>query len=140
MNDLPLTRPLEILLVEDNPDHVFLSQIACKSINIQNNLTVVTDGEEAIKYLLRRDKYENAVRPDLILLDLHLPKKDGHEIFEEIKAQETLKNIPLIILSSSYIDQTLVENFNLPPHHYQIKPLTAEKLSSSIKLTLGNLS
>ena len=92
---------VEILLVEDNPGDVLLTKTAFEQAKISHNISAVEDGEQALDYLNKRDGYENATRPDLILLDLNMPKKDGREVLAEIKKDENLKRIPVIVLTSS---------------------------------------
>src|ERR1035438_5546862 len=90
--------PADFLLVEDNPGDVRLTQEALKSHKVQNNLHVVTDGEEAIAYLRKQGKYKDAPRPDIILLDLNLPKKDGREVLAEIKSDQSIKSITVVLI------------------------------------------
>ena len=96
-----IARPIEILLVEDNPGDVRLTKEALKDARVINNLHVVDDGVEALDFLNRQGKHLNAVRPDLILMDLNLPKKDGREVLGEIKADPGLRQIPVVILTTS---------------------------------------
>src|SRR5438105_4068579 len=95
------SRPIEILLVEDNVGDARLTLEAFKEGKVTNNLSTVRDGVEALAYLRRQGKYANAVQPDLVLLDLNLPRKDGREVLAEIKADETLKRIPVVVLTTS---------------------------------------
>src|ERR1041385_1837149 len=94
-------RPIEILLVEDNPGDARLAKEALKEARVFNNLNVAKDGEEALEFLHRRGKHEHAPRPDLILLDLNLPRKDGREVLAEIKAHDSIKRIPVVVLTTS---------------------------------------
>jgi len=107
MNMDPLGRPADFLLVEDNPGDVRLTQEALKNHKVQNNLHVVTDGEEAMDFLRRQGKHKNAPRPDIILLDLNLPRKDGREVLAEIKSDPDLKTIPVVIITSSEAEQDI---------------------------------
>ena len=100
-NASPVGRPVEILLVEDNPGDVRLTKEALVESKVHNNLTVARDGVEALAVLRREGPHANAVRPDLILLDLNLPRKDGREVLEEIKADESLRTIPVVVLTTS---------------------------------------
>jgi CheY-like chemotaxis protein len=93
-------KPVEILLVEDNPGDVFLTKNAFSETKIKNNISVAKDGEEAMDYLHKRNGFENAITPDLLLLDLNMPKKDGREVLEEIKADEVLRHIPVVIMTN----------------------------------------
>ena len=101
MSETAFSRPFEILLVEDNPGDVRLTQETLKDFKALNNLNVAGDGVEAMAFLRREGKYVNASRPDLILLDLNLPRKDGREVLSEIKVDEQLKRIPVVILTTS---------------------------------------
>jgi CheY-like chemotaxis protein len=96
-----IVKPIDILLVEDNPADIRLTKEALKESKVKNKLYVVEDGSDAIKFLRRKGKYKNAIRPDLILLDLNLPKKHGVEVLEEIKFDEDLKRIPVVVLTVS---------------------------------------
>ena len=100
-----LVKPIEILLVEDNPGDVRLTMEALKEAKVVNHLTVLKDGEEALTYLRRQGSYANATRPHLILLDLNLPRKDGREVLAQIKAEEPLKRIPVVVLTTSDDEQ-----------------------------------
>ncbi|MGA1790509.1 MAG: response regulator [bacterium] len=114
---------LNILLVEDNPADVRLITEALKEKKIQNRLTVAEDGFEALSYLRREGGYENAPRPHLILLDLNLPKKNGHEVLEEIKTDENLRRIPVIILTTSTNEQDIRKSYDLHANCYINKPV-----------------
>lgn len=129
-NDFPgtsLGRPADFLLVEDNPGDVRLTQEALKSHKVKNNLHVVTDGEEAMAFLRRQGKYENAPRPDIILLDLNLPKKDGREVLAEIKSDPDLKTIPVVIITSSEAEQDVIRSYNLNANCYVTKPVNLDQ-------------
>ena len=123
----PLGRPADFLLVEDNPGDVRLTQEALKSHKVQNNLHVVTDGEEAMAFLRRQGKYANAPRPDIILLDLNLPKKDGREVLAEIKSDPNLKTIPVVIITSSEAEQDVIKSYNLNANCYVTKPVNLDQ-------------
>ena len=123
MNMDPLGRPADFLLVEDNPGDVRLTQEALKNHKVQNNLHVVTDGEEAMNFLRRQGKHKNAPRPDIILLDLNLPRKDGREVLAEIKSDPDLKTIPVVIITSSEAEQDIVKSYNLNANCYVTKPV-----------------
>ena len=94
-------RPIQILMVEDNPDDVILANEALKDGKVHCKLYVVEDGVRAMEFLLRKGEYEDAIRPDIILLDLNLPRKDGREVLKEIKADENLRSIPIVVLTTS---------------------------------------
>lgn len=112
-----------ILLVEDNPGDVRLTEEALKEGKIVNELSVVNDGVEAIDFLRRKGKYENASRPDLILLDLNLPKKNGREVLAEIKSDEILRRIPVVILTVSKAEEDILKSYDLHANCYISKPI-----------------
>ena len=114
---------VEILLVEDNPGDVRLTQEALKQNKVANNLYVAGDGVEALAFLRREGQYADAVRPDVILLDLNLPRKNGHEVLEEIKADEDLKRIPVVILTTSDAEQDIMTSYNQHANCFVTKPL-----------------
>lgn len=116
------SRPIEILLVEDNPGDVDLTIEALADAKVRNKLNVVSDGVEAIEYLRRQRAYANAVRPDLILLDLNLPKKDGREVLAEIKNDPDLKTIPVVVLTSSDSERDVLRSYELYANCYIRKP------------------
>lgn len=120
-------RPADFLLVEDNPGDVRLTQEALKSHKVQNNLHVVTDGEQAMAFLRRQGKYADAPRPDIILLDLNLPKKDGREVLAEIKSDSSLKTIPVVIITSSEAEQDVIKSYNLNANCYVTKPVNLDQ-------------
>ncbi|MCL6465965.1 MAG: response regulator [candidate division WOR-3 bacterium] len=119
--------PVEILLVEDNPGDVRLTQEALREAKVRNNLHVVSDGEEALKFLYRRDGYSDAPRPDIILLDLNLPKKNGQEVLAEIKADPGLRRIPVVILTTSKADEDILKSYDLHANCYVTKPVDFEQ-------------
>ena len=102
---------IEILLVEDNPDDVELTKEAFSESKLYNNIHVVGDGEEALRFLTRKAPYEEAVRPHLILLDLNLPKISGREVLEEIKKEDSLSDIPVVILTTSQAEEDIVRSY-----------------------------
>ena len=102
-------RPVEIFLVEDNPGDVGLTRETLKDSKLLNHMSVVNDGVEAMAFLRREGKYANATRPDLILLDLNLPKKDGREVLAEIKTDEQLRRIPVVVLTTSSAEQDILK-------------------------------
>ncbi len=127
------TRPVEILLVEDNPGDVRLTREALKEGKVRNNLNVVGDGVEALAYLRREGKYAGTVRPDLILLDLNLPKKDGREVLVEIKQDPSLRLIPVVILSSSPAEQDILRAYDLHANCYVTKPVDLDQFITVVK-------
>jgi two-component system, chemotaxis family, response regulator Rcp1 len=114
---------VEILIVEDNPGDVRLTQEALKEAKVGNRMNVVGDGEEALLYLRRSGKYNNAPRPHLILLDLNLPKKDGREVLAEIKADPQLRSIPVIVLTTSNAEIDILRAYDLHANCYITKPV-----------------
>jgi two-component system, chemotaxis family, response regulator Rcp1 len=127
MNRQSRNQCIEILLVEDNPGDVRLTKEALKEGKILNNLSVVPDGVEALAFLRRENPYENAPRPELILLDLNLPKKDGREVLAEIKEDPSLKMIPVVVLTSSAAEQDIVKSYNLHANCYITKPVDLDQ-------------
>ena len=119
----PFIEPIEILLVEDNAGDVDLTREALKNGKLCNTLHVVRDGEAAMAFLRRKGKYADAPRPDLVLLDLNLPKKDGREVLGEIKSDEDLKCIPVVILTISKSEEDIFKSYNLHANCYITKPI-----------------
>ncbi|MGK0316834.1 MAG: chemotaxis family two-component system response regulator Rcp1 [Saprospiraceae bacterium] len=126
-------RPVNVLLVEDNPGDVRLTQEAFKEAKISINLDVTMDGAEAIKFLRKEGEYADVVTPDLILLDLNLPKKDGREVLKEIKTDDTLKRIPVVVLTTSNAEQDILKSYNLHVNCYINKPVDFEKFFDIIQ-------
>ena len=126
-------KPIEILLVEDNPGDARLTQEALTEGRVLNRLTVVPDGVEALEFLRRKGKYASAARPDLILLDLNLPKKDGREVVAEIKADPDLRRIPVVILTSSQAEQDIIKTYNLGANCYVTKPVDLDQFLGVIR-------
>jgi len=126
-------RPIEILLVEDNPADVRLTVEILKETKVRNTLTIAGDGIEALDLLHRTGKYTQAVRPDLILLDLDLPKKDGKQVLAEIKADPVLKRIPVVILTSSKAEEDIVKSYNLYANCFVTKPVDLEQFVKVVK-------
>lgn len=121
------TQPIEILLVEDNPGDARLALEALKERKIRNNLHHVKDGVEALDYLYQRAEYAGVPRPDLILLDLNMPRKDGREVLEEIKHDADLRLIPVVVLTTSSAERDLVKSYGLHANAYIVKPLDLEQ-------------
>ena len=115
--------PIEILLVEDNPGDVRLTREALKDAKMLNRLHVVEDGETALNFLHRREQYEQVPRPDLILLDLNLPGTNGREVLADIKADEALKTIPVVILTTSRAEEDILKAYKLHANCYITKPV-----------------
>jgi Response regulator containing a CheY-like receiver domain and an HD-GYP domain len=127
------SRPVNILLIEDNPGDVRLTQEAFKEGSMSINLKVKMDGVEAIKYLKNEDLDEEHIIPDLILLDLNLPKRDGREVLEEIKSDDTLKRIPVVVLTTSNAEQDILKSYNLHVNCYINKPVDFDKFFDIIQ-------
>ncbi len=123
MSDGIVCGPIEILLVEDNPGDVRLTKEALKEGKVTNKINVVMDGMEAMAFLHREGKYASAPKPDLILLDLNLPKKNGREVLSEIKMDSRLKCIPVVVLTSSQAEKDIVMTYNLHANCYITKPV-----------------
>lgn len=117
-----LARPAEVLLIEDNAADVRLTQEAMNEGALQKNVHVVGDGEAALRYLLRQAPYESAPRPDLILLDLNLPKKSGSEVLAQIKESDALKAIPIVVLTTSNAEEDIVRSYALHANCFITKP------------------
>jgi two-component system, chemotaxis family, response regulator Rcp1 len=120
-------RKVEILLVEDNPGDERLTREALKEGKVYSNLHWVKDGVEALEFLRRQGKFQGAPRPDIILLDLNLPKKDGREVLQEIKNDEQLKRIPVVVLTTSKADEDVLKTYDLHANCYVTKPVDLEK-------------
>jgi two-component system, chemotaxis family, response regulator Rcp1 len=129
--------PVEILLVEDNLGDIRLTTEAFKEGRLLNNISVVRDGAEALLYLRRQANYADAKRPDLILLDLNLPKKDGRTVLADIKADDELKHIPVIILTTSEAEQDILRSYQLHANCYITKPVDMDQFMKVIKYVEG---
>jgi two-component system, chemotaxis family, response regulator Rcp1 len=125
--------PVEILLVEDNPGDVRLTKEALREGKVYNNLHWAKDGVEALEFLRREGKHAKAPRPDIILLDLNLPKKDGREVLEIIKGDEQLKYIPVVVLTTSKAEEDVVKSYALHANCYVTKPVDLEKFIVVVK-------
>lgn len=127
-------KSIEILLVEDNPADIRLTQEVFKGSRIRNVLHIVRDGVEALAFLRKENEYKNVVSPDIILLDLNLPKKDGKEVLSDIKSDTELKHIPVVILTTSGAEQDIIKTYNLHANCYITKPVDFDQFISVIKL------
>jgi two-component system, chemotaxis family, response regulator Rcp1 len=127
------TVPIEILLVEDNPGDARLTQEALRDAKVRNNLRVVADGVEAMTFLRRQGKHAAVPKPDLILLDLNLPKKDGREVLEEIKQDDQLRLIPVVILTTSQAEKDIAESYRLRANAFVTKPVDLEQFLKVVK-------
>jgi CheY-like chemotaxis protein len=125
--------PIEVLLVEDDPGDVLMTQEAFAEHKVRNRLAVVSDGEEAIAYLRREGRFSDAVRPDLVLLDLNLPRRDGRQVLEEIKSDEQLRQIPVVVLTTSQADEDILRSYELHANAYVTKPVDFDQFISVVR-------
>jgi CheY-like chemotaxis protein len=125
--------PIEILLVEDNPGDVRLTQEILRDGKVRNNMSVAKDGVDAVSFLRRTGEYAGAPRPDIILLDLNLPKKDGREVLAEIKADPNLKHIPVVVLTTSSAEQDIIKSYDLHTNCYITKPVDLDQFIRVIR-------
>lgn len=126
-------KPIEILMIEDNAGDVRLTMEALKETKLHNNLHIAKEGNEAMAYLRQEGEYADAPRPDLILLDLNLPGKDGREVLEEIKSDKDLGRIPVVILTTSQAEEDIVRTYNLHANCYVTKPVDLEQFVKVVK-------
>ena len=129
----PYFKPIEILLVEDNPGDVRLTRESLYDARIHNNMIVASDGLEAMACLRREGQYADAIRPDLILLDLNLPRMNGFEVLNEIKEDPKLKRIPVVVLTTSQAEQDIIQSYNLYANAYVTKPVDLEQFVRVLK-------
>ena len=130
-------KPIEILLVEDNPGDVRLTREALRENKVNNNLHVAVDGVDALDFLFRRGKYVDALHPDLVLLDLNLPKKNGREVLAEVKADPLLRRIPVVILTTSDAEQDILASYDLHANCYITKPVDLDRFIEVVKSIEG---
>lgn len=126
-------RPIHILLVEDNPGDIRLAQEALRRSKINNKLSIARDGVEAIEFLRKQGDFKDATVPDLILLDLNLPRKDGREVLEEIKADPALQFIPVVVLTTSKAEEDVLRSYRLHANCYISKPPDIQQLVSVVQ-------
>ena len=126
-------RPIEVLLVEDDPGDVLLTTEAFEHNKVQNYLHVVEDGEKAMAFLRQEGEYAGKPRPDLVLLDLNLPRKDGREVLGEIKDDENLRSIPVVVLTTSEADEDILRSYRLHANAYVTKPVDFERFVSVVR-------
>jgi two-component system, chemotaxis family, response regulator Rcp1 len=131
--NLAMAKPIEILLIEDSPSDVALTIEALKTGRIGNNLNRVADGVEAMEYLRQQGRFAQSPRPDLIMLDLNLPKKDGREVLRELKNDPSLKFIPIIVLTTSRADKDVLQSYELNANCYITKPVDFQQFIDVIK-------
>ena len=127
------TQPIEILLIEDNAGDARLAKEALLDAKVANNLSWVADGEEAMAYLRREGQYDKAPRPDLILLDLNLPRKDGREVLSAIKGDDKLKRIPVVILTTSQAEEDILRAYHLNANCYISKPVDLDQFIKVVR-------
>ncbi|MFI5906907.1 response regulator [Dactylosporangium sp. NPDC051541] len=125
--------PIEVLLVEDDPGDVLMTQEAFEEHKVRNKLNVVQDGEEALAYLRREGKYADAPRPDLILLDLNLPRVDGREVLGVIKEDQDLRRIPVVVLTTSQADEDILRSYSLHANAYVTKPVDFDSFIAVVR-------
>lgn len=128
-----MAKPIEILLIEDNPGDVRLTKEALRDAKIHINVHVAEDGVEALEFLRNKGKYEESPKPHLILLDLNLPRKDGREVLEEIKDDEQLKKIPVVVLTTSKSEKDIAKSYNLHANCYITKPVDLTQFTEIVK-------
>ena len=133
METFEMGKPIEILLVEDSAGDVRLVQENLKEAKVRNTLNVVGDGIEAMAYLRKEGKYKDASRPDLVLLDLNLPKKDGRQVLTEIKSDEDLKCIPVVVLTISKAEEDIIKSYTLHANAYISKPVDLNQFLKVVK-------
>ena len=129
--------PIDILLVEDNPGDVILTQEALAEAKVSNTVHVARDGEAAMRFLRGEAEHADAPRPDLILLDLNLPRKDGREVLEEVKTDPELRRIPVIVLTTSAAEEDILRSYDLHANSYVTKPLDIDAFLSSVRQIEG---
>jgi len=126
-------RPIEILLVEDNPGDVRLTQEAARETKVHNNIHVVTNGLDAMAFLHREGRFGSVPRPDLILLDLNMPGMDGREVLRRVKADENLRRIPVVIITSSQAEEDILRAYDLQASCYVTKPVDLDQFIKVVK-------
>ncbi len=129
----PPVEPIEVLLVEDDPGDELMTREAFEDNKIQNTLHVVRDGEEALDFLFRRGEYTEAPRPDLILLDLNLPKYDGRQVLEKIKSDDDLALIPVVVLTTSSAEEDILRSYKLHANAYVTKPVDLDQFIAAVR-------
>ena len=133
MTDSPAARPVEILLVEDSPDDAELTTEALREGRVWHRLHVVGDGITALEFLRRSGEFSNAQCPDIILLDLDLPRKDGRSVLREIKADDDLKHIPVVVLTGSQVEEDILRSYRLHANCFLSKPVDMEQFLRMIR-------
>jgi CheY-like chemotaxis protein len=133
MTPKPAGQPIEVLLVEDDPGDVLLIREAFDFNKVHNNLNVVSDGEQALDYLRGTGDYTDRIRPDLVLLDLNLPRKDGREVLAEVKGDPELRTIPIVVLTTSEAEEDVLKSYQLHANAYVTKPVDFQRFVSIVR-------
>ncbi len=133
MNSVTTGRPIEILLVEDSATDVMLTEEALEHAKMRNNLHVTKDGVEAMAFLRKEGKYADVPRPDLILLDLNMPRKDGREVLTEVKTDDDLKYIPVVVLTTSQTQEDVIKAYGLHANCYISKPVDFDQFANVVR-------
>jgi CheY-like chemotaxis protein len=129
----PASRAIDVLLIEDDPGDVLITREAFEHNKIENTLHVATDGEEGLDYLYRRGQYEHAPRPDLVLLDLNLPKYDGRQLLDTIKSDPDLCHIPVVVLTTSAAEEDVLHSYKLHANAYVTKPVDLDQFMKAVR-------
>ena len=137
MSDIVLGRPVELLLVEDNPGDVELTREALEEARVRNHLHVVTDGEEALEFLRRQGRHAQAPRPDLVLLDLNLPRMSGSDVLAAIKGDPELRRIPVVVLTTSQAEKDVLGAYELHANAYIVKPVDLDQFLGVVRSVEG---
>jgi CheY-like chemotaxis protein len=133
VTELDAARPIEILLVEDDPGDVLMTREALDDSKVVNNLHVVDNGEEAVAFLCNEGDHADAPRPDLVLLDLNLPRLDGREVLARVKADDDLRRIPVVVLTTSEAEEDVLRSYDLHANAYVTKPVDFEQFAKVIR-------
>jgi CheY-like chemotaxis protein len=126
-------QPIEVLLVEDDPGDVLMTQEAFKDYKIANRLSVVTNGEDAIAFLRKQGRFSDAPTPDLVLLDLNLPRRDGREVLRDVKSDPVLRRIPVVVLTTSDAEEDVLASYDLHANAYVRKPVDFEQFVAAVR-------
>jgi CheY-like chemotaxis protein len=133
LNEVRMVQPIEVLLVEDDPGDALMTREAFAEHKVGNRLHVVSDGVEALRFLRREGEYAQAPRPHLVLLDLNLPRKDGREVLQEIKQDEDLARIPVVVLTTSEAEEDIIRSYQLHANAYVTKPVDFEQFIKVVR-------
>jgi CheY-like chemotaxis protein len=133
MSELSMSEPIEVLLVEDDPGDVLMTQEAFKDYKIANNLSVVTNGEDAVAYLRKQGRFADAPTPDLVLLDLNLPRRDGREVLRDVKSDPELRRVPVVVLTTSDAEEDVLASYDLHANAYVRKPVDFEQFVAAVR-------